>query len=105
MLSITEYRTYCNTFSSKDNPYHVLMELIGESLETAGIPFKMKLGASDVIFTPFFTIFYAGYCEVFLYVREGDNNYRKKVLQRSLYGKKRNDNIKYIVDFIRKAEM
>jgi hypothetical protein len=80
------------------------MELMGEALETAGIPFKVKQGDSDVIFTPFFTILYAGFHDVYLYKREGDNNYRKKVLHRNLR-KKHDDKIKYIVDFIRKAEM
>lgn len=102
MLSLTEYnRNVHYFFNYRDNGHYVIMELLGEALETNGVWFRAD--GNDIV-TKYYAVLYLAFYEIILYERRGEVNYGRKVFTRSVYKKSLSKNIRFIADYIKQGE-
>lgn len=103
MLSLTEYnRNVHYFFNHHDNGHYVIMELLGEALETNGVLWLRANGGEIV--TKYYAVVYLAFYEIVLYERRGEVNYGRKVFTRSVYKKSLFKNIRFIADYIKQEE-
>ena len=107
MSSLTDLKNFqinCNMEGFPDyrsNLYLILLEMIGEALEDSDVWF---VTVRNEILTKSFVISSIAFLEFIIYKRDDRKTYGKIIFKRSLWGKRRYSNIRFIVDYVSKEE-